>query len=112
MSNQVLRSRLPRRAHASHLCVLKLSPASQGFPNRMSSLGPQRRQPERCLCATSALGPPRGNTRDGQHPYETLDASVDEAFRVQVFPILGMALLLADAGEGGWAVELYALVSR
>ena len=47
-----------------------------------------------------------------QHLYEALGASVDEAFMVQVFPISGIALLLADAGEHERAVELYALASR
>ena len=43
---------------------------------------------------------------------EALQASEKEAFRVRVFPVSGMALLLADAGETERAVELYALASR
>ena len=41
-----------------------------------------------------------------------LQASAEEAFMVQVFPISGTALLLADAGEHERAVDLYALASR
>ena len=54
-----------------------------------------------------------GKTVQGrQHLYEALNASVDEAFMVRVFPISGVAFLLADAGEHERAVELYALASR
>ena len=48
-----------------------------------------------------------------QHLYEALQVSAGvEAFMIFFFPISGIALLLADAGEHERAVELYALASR